>query len=76
MYILAGTNHVNLFVLGKKSNDALHPDYVPSLFSFTSKTDWTRAVNHLGRYVRTQKVFDKRHGVLTATDRNPVSEQE
>lgn len=70
---MAGTNHVYLLVSGKKSDDLLHPDYVPS---FTSTGDWTRAVNHLVRYERTQKVFDKRHGGLAATDRNPVSEQE
>uniref|UniRef100_A0A8C4HIU4 THAP domain-containing protein 1 n=1 Tax=Dicentrarchus labrax TaxID=13489 RepID=A0A8C4HIU4_DICLA len=39
------------FVSGKKSDDPLHPDYVPSLFSFTSTADRTRAVNHLERYV-------------------------
>ncbi|XP_042285783.1 uncharacterized protein LOC121909344 isoform X3 [Thunnus maccoyii] len=37
------------FVSGKKSDDPLHPDYVPSLFSFTSTADRNQAVNQLAR---------------------------
>ncbi|XP_048029372.1 THAP domain-containing protein 1-like isoform X3 [Megalobrama amblycephala] len=48
------------FVSGKKSDDPLHPDYVPSLFSFTSKTDRTRAVKNLERYQRFREVSVKR----------------
>ncbi len=49
-----------LFVSGKKSNDPLHPDYMPSLFSFTSTTDRTRAVNNLEIYLRFKDVSEKR----------------
>ncbi|XP_042285784.1 uncharacterized protein LOC121909344 isoform X4 [Thunnus maccoyii] len=38
------------FVSGKKSDDPLHPDYVPSLFSFTSTADRNQAVNQLARF--------------------------
>ncbi|XP_061569360.1 THAP domain-containing protein 1-like [Cololabis saira] len=45
------------FVSGKKSDDFLHPDYVPSLFSFTSTAERTRAVNNLEKYVRSREVY-------------------
>ncbi|XP_038582485.1 uncharacterized protein LOC119908712 [Micropterus salmoides] len=73
------------FVSGKKSDDPLHPDYVPSLFSFTSATDRTRAANNLERYLRSQEVFEKRivnkSRELAATallnlHQSPASEQE
>ncbi|KAM9367033.1 THAP domain-containing protein 1-like [Symphorus nematophorus] len=43
------------FVSGKKSDDPLHPDYVPSLFSFTSTADRMRAVINLEKYLQSQK---------------------
>ncbi|KAK7119636.1 hypothetical protein R3I94_021456 [Phoxinus phoxinus] len=48
------------FVSGKKSDDPLHPDYVPSLFSFTPTADRIRAVNNLERYQRFREVSVKR----------------
>lgn len=44
------------FVSGKKSNDPLHPDYVPSIFSFTSATEYHLAFNNVEQYVRSQKL--------------------
>lgn len=49
-----------LFLSGKKSDDPLHPDYVPSLFSFTPTADRIRAVNNLERYQRFREVSVKR----------------
>nr|XP_023698430.1 THAP domain-containing protein 2-like [Paramormyrops kingsleyae] len=49
------------FVSGKKSDDPLHPDYVPSIFSFTSTADQNLAVNNLEKYLRSQEVCKKRH---------------
>ncbi|XP_023696232.2 uncharacterized protein [Paramormyrops kingsleyae] len=46
---------------GKKRDDPLHPDFVPSLFSFTSTTDQTWAVNNLERHIQSQEVSEKRH---------------
>ncbi|XP_026866705.1 THAP domain-containing protein 1 isoform X1 [Electrophorus electricus] len=70
------------FVSGKKSDDPLHPDYVPSLFSFTSTTDRNLAVRNLERFLQSQKVSEKRpiSRELAATAllnlRSPVSEAE
>ncbi|KAM4630703.1 uncharacterized protein ACJ7VT_000355 [Polymixia lowei] len=50
----------NHFVSGKKNDDPLHPDYVPSLFSFTSASDRTRAVNYLERYLLCQEASRRR----------------
>ncbi|KAL7386063.1 hypothetical protein ABVT39_003583 [Epinephelus coioides] len=70
---------------GKKSDDPLHPDYVPSLFRFTSTADKTRAVNNLERYLRSQNVSDKRFDnrnrglaakALLNLHQTPASEQE
>ncbi|XP_028274010.1 protein ALP1-like isoform X2 [Parambassis ranga] len=47
------------FVSGKKSNDPLHPDYVPCLFSFTSTADQAWAVNSLESYQHCQEDFEK-----------------
>lgn len=44
------------FVSGKKSNDPQHPDYVPSIFSFTSATEYHLALNNLDQYVRSQNL--------------------
>uniref|UniRef100_A0A3B3QLV8 THAP-type domain-containing protein n=1 Tax=Paramormyrops kingsleyae TaxID=1676925 RepID=A0A3B3QLV8_9TELE len=48
------------FASGKKSDDPLHPDYVPSIFSFTSPTNQTRPVNNLKKYQGSQEVSGKR----------------
>ncbi|XP_055072743.2 uncharacterized protein [Misgurnus anguillicaudatus] len=40
------------FVSGSKNDNPLHPDYVPSIFSFTSKSGRRRAVNYMSRYER------------------------
>lgn len=46
------------FVSGKKSNDPQHPDYVPSVFSFTSATEYHLALNNVDQYVRSQHLRD------------------
>uniref|UniRef100_A0A672YAS2 DDE Tnp4 domain-containing protein n=1 Tax=Sphaeramia orbicularis TaxID=375764 RepID=A0A672YAS2_9TELE len=70
-----------LFVSGKKSDDPRHPDYVPSLFSFTSTTDKTQAVRNLERYLQFQNVCDNKNRELAATallniNQSPVIKQE
>ncbi|KAA0723063.1 hypothetical protein E1301_Tti005181 [Triplophysa tibetana] len=48
------------FVSGKKSDDPLHPDFVPSVFSFTSMADQHRAVRNLERYLRSKDASEKK----------------
>lgn len=47
------------FISGKKSDDPLHPDFVPSLFSFTSDAERTRALKNLERYERSQNGWNQ-----------------
>lgn len=48
-----------MFVSGKRSEDPLHPDYVPSLFSFTSITDRVQAFDRMERYLQSGEVSEK-----------------
>ncbi len=52
--------NVSFFFIGQKSNDHLHPDFVPSLFSFT-KSPERRALKHkLERHGLTEATKQKR----------------
>ncbi|XP_056598975.1 uncharacterized protein LOC130417222 [Triplophysa dalaica] len=62
------------FVTGKKSDDPLHPDYVPSIFSFTSTADRHRAVKNLENYLAFQDVSGNKLAATALLNQAPALE--
>ncbi|XP_016118078.1 uncharacterized protein [Sinocyclocheilus grahami] len=48
------------FILGKKSDNPLNPDYVPSLFAYLSPEQRQRKINYYKKFEQTQAVKRKR----------------